>query len=111
MARSLETDRPGTARSFRGAGHHEKALKGLTLTRRVLIVHSSPVTGFGLAILLEESGQFAVCAQTDRMLHESQRRKRESATAAVRVPLFLGDFGGDSKFRPYVGDWHKMLAG
>ena len=48
----------------------QKRPRGLSPTRRtdrprVLIVHSSPVTRLGLAILLAESGRFAVCGQAD----------------------------------------------
>ena len=48
----------------------QKRPKGLSPTRRtdrprVLIINSSPVTRFGLAILLAKSGRFVVCAQAD----------------------------------------------
>lgn len=55
---------------FSQSHHTQEPPRGSSPTRptgraRVLIVHSSPVTRFGLAILLTESGRFAVCAQTD----------------------------------------------
>jgi DNA-binding NarL/FixJ family response regulator len=63
----------GSARNCRGFSRSRpirERPRGSSPTRRtdrprVLIVHSSPVTRFGLAILLEESGRFAICAQAD----------------------------------------------
>jgi DNA-binding NarL/FixJ family response regulator len=57
-------------RSFSRSRRIPKRPKGFSPTRRnrsprVLIVHSSPVTRLGLAILLADSGRFAVCAQAD----------------------------------------------
>jgi DNA-binding NarL/FixJ family response regulator len=57
-------------RSFSRSHPTRKQGRGLSPTRltarpRVLIVHSSPVPRLGLAILLAESGRFAVCGQTD----------------------------------------------
>jgi len=57
-------------RSFSPSRRIRKRPKGFSPTRRkrsprVLIVHSSPVTRLGLAILLADSGRFAVCAQAD----------------------------------------------
>ena len=78
--RRQSPDRDLLARSGNGSAKNGRSLsrshptqkwpKGLSPTRRtdrprVLIVHSSPVTRFGLAILLAESGRFAVCAQAD----------------------------------------------
>lgn len=57
-------------RSFSPSRHINERPRGWSLTQPtdrpcVLIVHSSPVTRFGLAILLAESGRFAVCGQAD----------------------------------------------
>jgi DNA-binding NarL/FixJ family response regulator len=57
-------------RSFLRSRPTQERPKGSPPTRRtdrprVLIVHSSPVTRLGLAILLAKSGRFAVCAQAD----------------------------------------------
>jgi DNA-binding NarL/FixJ family response regulator len=49
-----------TLESFRGSPPTRP-----TSRPRVLIVHSSPVTRYGLAILLAESRRFAVCGQAD----------------------------------------------
>ena len=72
--RSHQEDLPQQNRNKSGAKSraptHQRWTNGSAPTRRagrprVLVVHSSPVTRLGLAVLLAESGRFAVCGQTD----------------------------------------------
>ena len=80
-----------------GRDAHRNRRQGLTPTLRgknfrVLIVHSSPVTRLGLSTLLDRTGRFLVCAQTDAACAARELLALHQPTFAI-VGLMLR--GGD----------------